>query len=128
MTTLSFSNASLIALNKLESQMRREIGIRHNLSQESSLFELIQLASNSDNSKIRNAFQFFERSLDKDQKKALTYRGVNFDKVNEVSEKTSSSKPRVYRGVLIEPKKESSEEVVKKGIVYRGQKVNTEKI
>jgi hypothetical protein len=128
MTILSFSNASLIALNQLESQMRREIGVRHNLSQDSSLYELIQLASSSENSKIRKAFKFFESSLDIEQKKALTYRGVNFDKASKENV-PASSQPTVYRGVVTQKSQNNAEQPQKKekkGVVYRGQTLKSE--
>ncbi|GAA6167235.1 DUF4278 domain-containing protein [Sessilibacter corallicola] len=127
MTVLSFSNTSLIALNQLESQMRREFGVRHNLSQDASLFELIQMASTSRNSKIRKAFKFFESSLDLDQKKALTYRGVKFDKAEHTGQSVSSDKPKVYRGVVSQADKSVTQESTlkdKKAVIYRGQRIS----
>ncbi len=126
MTILSFSNTSLIALNQLESQMRREVGVRHNLSQESSLYELIQHASTSENSKIRKAFKFFESSLDSEQKKALTYRGVNFDKASQPVDPSHSNQPKVYRGVVSQQdndKLEPSSKKGKKAVIYRGRRM-----
>ncbi|GAB2189519.1 hypothetical protein MAH1_11270 [Sessilibacter sp. MAH1] len=103
MTALTFSTSNIIALHQLELQIRRETGVKHNLSNEASLLDLVRLASASTNRAVANAFKNFEIGLDESVKKQLIYRGVISSREHSqaLAKSQDTTKPKIYRGNII---------------------------
>lgn len=137
MSVFSFTTENIIALNKLEMSVRRVSGLRHNLSEERSLLDLITHASVSKSVQVEAAFFEFIQSLNADQKSQLVYRGISFERPSPLdaienqqpakkvryAEKTYRGVTKVTRVASVEP--ESDEEPTKKPQrIYRGRVVS----
>jgi len=102
METIFFSNENLIALHKLEANYRKEFGVRHVLSEEHSMLDLIRSASASKSAVIQAALSLFVKTLSPEQKNQLVYRGAAVAK-DQLSAAPSNYESRIversYRGV-----------------------------
>lgn len=76
MSSLMFSNDSIFLLSRLELSLRKIIGTRYSLSDESSLVEMLGRAASSQDQSVLSLFNSFVNTINEDQKKRLIYRGV----------------------------------------------------
>ncbi|WP_317932586.1 DUF4278 domain-containing protein [Halioxenophilus sp. WMMB6] len=128
MSAIYFSTENLIALNKLEASVRKESGVRHVLSEERSLIDLIKMASVSSSIQIQTSLFNFLQGLSSEQKNQLVYRGVSFSRAEQrpVTESDGRVVERTYRGVKVATQAPASvkaeEPAVKKPVrIYRGR-------
>lgn len=111
MTALTLSTKNIISLTKLEVSLRREYGLKFNLSQEESLFNLLKIAAESSNPVIEQAYHQFYQGLPEEEKHKLTYHGITL-KPHQQQDETSGT---------LKSKDQLPEGVVK--MVYRGNVV-----
>ena len=132
MSAIPFTNENIRALSKLEMSIRRESGMRHTMSQEQSLLQLIKLASISQSIEVQAVFFEFVQGLNKEQKSQLVYRGVSFQKSSAMPDpypESTRSLERTYRGVKVtgpvkrQVSETAAEPAKKPKRIYRGREV-----
>lgn len=71
-----FSQSGVYRLQQLASQVRSITGIRHKLSDESAMLELLRCCATSDHKVIRSYYAAFTSELDARQMDSLAAKGV----------------------------------------------------
>jgi len=99
MSALILTTENIIFLSKLELSVRREYGCRFNLSEHTSLFALLKLATESSNLAIKLAYIQFYESLPIDEKNKLIFRGI----ASEEKKPNTEQSGQVYRGIKTNP-------------------------
>lgn len=79
---LIFSQSGVYRLQQLASQVYRHCGMRHKLSQQEGIVELLQFSSISDHQVVRAYFAAFTNCLDRHQRDLLIERGVKLNLPN----------------------------------------------
>jgi hypothetical protein len=76
MEKLIFSQSGVYRLQQLASQVRTITGIRHKLSDESAMLELLRSCARSNHKVIKTYFAAFTSELNDQQRSSLLARGV----------------------------------------------------
>lgn len=76
MEKLIFSQSGVYRLQQLASQVRSITGIRHKLSDESAMLELLRSCARSNHKVIKTYFAAFTSELDDTQRSSLLAKGV----------------------------------------------------
>ncbi|MCW8195528.1 hypothetical protein F6455_12085 [Proteobacteria bacterium 005FR1] len=76
MDKIIFSQSGVYRLQQLASQVRNITGIRHRLSDESAMLELLRCCASSNHKVIKTYFAAFTSELDERQRISLQARGV----------------------------------------------------
>lgn len=76
MEKLIFSQSGVYRLQQLASQVRTITGIRHKLSDESAMLELLRSCATSNHKVIKTYFAAFTSELNDRQRNSLSARGV----------------------------------------------------
>ena len=78
MNKFILSQTSVYRLHRLANKVRAITGVRHKLSDDSGLIDLIQACTLSNNTQVKWQFAEFVESLSNDQKNELLAKGINF--------------------------------------------------
>lgn len=76
MDKIIFSQSGVYRLQQLASQVRHITGIRHKLSDESAMLELLRSCASSNHKVIKTYFAAFTSELDEQQRSSLQARGI----------------------------------------------------
>lgn len=77
MDKLIFSQSGVYRLQQLASQVRSITGIRHRLSDESAMFELLRTCAASKHKVIKTYFAAFTSELNEQQVSSLSAKGIH---------------------------------------------------
>ncbi|MEX1033951.1 MAG: hypothetical protein WDZ30_11370 [Cellvibrionaceae bacterium] len=77
MEKIIFSQSGVYRLQQLASQVRCITGIRHKLSDESAMIELLRSSASSDHKVIQTYFAAFTSELDEQQRSSLVAKGIH---------------------------------------------------
>ena len=78
METIIFNQASVFHLHKIANQLKALTGERHKLSDNDSIFAILNQCSTSSNRQLRLSFAHFLEQLDDSQRDALKSKGMPF--------------------------------------------------
>jgi hypothetical protein len=76
MAKIIFSQSGVFRLQQLASQVRSITGIRHKLSDESAMLELLRSCAKSNHKVIKTYFAAFTSELSDEQRTSLLARGI----------------------------------------------------